>query len=138
MFRPANRSSTLPIPSRGIPAAASRSSNVVPTGSIEKSLRRGVRWYAPGLPVARGRVFPLRSGKGDAVCSRRPKKPRGQAENRPAQAQAESLQIRQPEPPDRPRYVPECVAPCVPIDSLVGTRTDAQPVEHDDGGALQS
>src|SRR5437667_85716 len=51
MPRPANRSSTFPIPTRSIPASASRSSSVGPTGSIEKSLRRGVRWYAPGVPV---------------------------------------------------------------------------------------
>src|SRR5881296_1751140 len=51
MFRPANRSSTFPMPTRGTPAAASRSSSVVPTGSSEKSLRCAVRRYAPGVPV---------------------------------------------------------------------------------------
>src|SRR6266705_1502370 len=62
MFRPANRSSTLPIPTRGTPAAASRSSSVVPTGSIEKSLRRGVLSYEQ---VARDRTRPVQLVQGD-------------------------------------------------------------------------
>src|SRR5438034_8649881 len=65
MFRPANRSSTLPIPTRGIPASASRSSTVTPTGAIEKSRRYAVRWYAPGLP-ANGQI-------GRASCRERAK-----------------------------------------------------------------
>src|SRR6266576_1437397 len=64
MFRPANRSSTLPIPTRGTPAAASRSSSVVPTGSIEKSLRRGVRSYEQ---VARDRTRPVELVQGDRL-----------------------------------------------------------------------
>ena len=49
--RAANKSSTLPTPAVGTPAAVSASSNVSPGGWREKSRRPAVRRYAPGAPT---------------------------------------------------------------------------------------
>src|SRR5207244_11958022 len=57
---------------------------------------------------------------------------------RPAASQSQTVQRRQPEPAHRAGHVAQRVTPRVAVARRVGSRADAQPVEHDDGGALQS
>src|SRR2546427_616573 len=155
MCRPANRSSTLPIPTRGIPAAASWSSSVVPTGSIEKSRRFGVRAYAPGRPTndhaitrltacsptssSRAvRQAPYSSSNGtDAACGAGPEPGRGPGDG-PAAPEAEALQVREPQPADGAGHVAERVAAAVAVGDGVRGGADAHAVKHDDRCALQS
>ena len=128
---------------------------------VEQLLRKAVRIGAKrpveddpaDLPVPRGRVLTLGLGERHPVRGGRttnpgrhtnPARKRGvpgagrKPGDRPAPAQAQPLQIREPEAPDRTRDIPERVAARVAVGRRIGRRPDPQAVQHDDGGALQS
>src|SRR4029077_4061666 len=90
---------------------------------------------AADLPVPGGRVLALRPRQRHAERGGRTD-PGRKSSDRPALSQPQPLQVGQPETAHRPGHVPQCVRPRIAVGPLVGTRPDAEPVEHDDGRAL--
>ena len=109
----------------------------LPRKAVRVGAKRLREEHAAHLPVPRRAVFPRRRWKGHTVCRRWSIFGR-EAQYRPAAPEPQPLQVRQPQPAHRPRHVAKRVASRVPIGRVVGTRPDAEPVEHDDRCALQS